>query len=229
MSILNSLLLKTSSIKNISILFIASHLVLLVMMIYTFPVINNQIGTEAFDLQTFGYSVSVAESIVYSLDDRTTDLYIFPQLTLLDLFYPFLLALFLSSLLFRLFSITESKSKTTAMLLTIPFLAMLFDYAENVCIILMVSKSMEPGEAIVFLSSTCTVLKGIITSLAWIAVLVYSVKWFRGRGTGKNQLVASKKRLKGRKRFSFNHSVPRQKSLIIFETKDSAQADFKHS
>ena len=129
MSILTSLLQKTSSVKTIIILFICSHLVLLSMMLFTFPKINGQIGTKAFDLQTFGYSVSKAESIVNNLNDQTTQLYLFPQLTFLDLLYPFLLALFLSSLLYRL---VNRNSKLKSLWLIIPFLAMTFDYLENI-------------------------------------------------------------------------------------------------
>ena len=81
MSILKSHLIKTASVKKICISFIASHFVLLLMMVYTFPRINNQIGTKAFDLQSFGYSVSEAASIVNNLNDQTTSLYLFPQLT----------------------------------------------------------------------------------------------------------------------------------------------------
>jgi hypothetical protein len=179
MSILNSFLLKTTSVKKICILFIASHFVLLLMMIYTFPVINNQIGTKAFDLQSFGYSVSEAASIVNNLNDQTTSLYLFPQLTLLDLLYPFLLALFLSSLLFRLIKITREKSKIASIFLIIPFLTMMFDYLENICIILMITKSIDISETIVVLSSTFTILKGGLTSISWIAILVYATKWFR--------------------------------------------------
>ena len=179
MSNLNSLLIKTSSVKNICILFVASHLVLLMMMIFTLPVINDQIGTKVFDLQTLGYCVSVAESIVENLNNETTSLYLFPQLTLLDLLYPILLALFLSSILFRLFSITETKSKIASILLVIPFVAMLFDYAENICVILMISKSLELTKTLVLLSSSFTILKGIFTSITWITILVYAIKWFR--------------------------------------------------
>lgn len=179
MSILNSFLLKNSSVKKLCFSFVASHFVLLLMMIYTFPVINDQIGTKAFDLQAFGYSVSEATSIVSNLNDQITDLYLFPQLTLLDLLYPFLLALFLSSLLFRLIKITGSKSKDAAPFLFIPFLAMIFDYSENICIILMISKSIEISETIVILSSIFTVLKGVLTSISWIAILVYAIKWFK--------------------------------------------------
>tara|TARA_R110001606_G_C15134330_1_gene623760 strand:+ start:182 stop:700 length:519 start_codon:yes stop_codon:yes gene_type:complete len=149
------------------------------MMIFTLPVINDQIGTKVFDLQTLGYSVSVAESIVENLNNETTSLYLFPQLTLLDLLYPILLALFLSSILFRLFSITETKSKIASILLVFPFMAMLFDYAENICVILMISKSLELTKTLVLLSSSLTILKGVFTSIAWITILVYAIKWFR--------------------------------------------------
>ena len=190
MSILNSLLIKTSSVKNICILFVASHLVLLIMMIFTLPVINDQIGTKVFDLQTLGYSVSVAESIVENLNNETTSLYLFPQLTLLDLLYPILLALFLSSILFRLFSITETKSKIASILLVIPFMAMLFDYAENICVILMISKSLELTKTLVLLSSSFTILKGVFTSITWITILVYAIKWFRMKILERNNKKA---------------------------------------
>lgn len=196
MSILNSFLLKTSSVKKICISFVASHFVLLLMMIYTFPVINNQIGTKAFDLQPFGYSVSEAKSIVNNLNDQTTDLYLFPQLTLLDLLYPFLLALFLSSLLFRLIKITRAKSKIALIFLIIPFLAMIFDYSENICIILMITKSIEISETIVALSSTFTIIKGVLTSVSWIAIFVYGTTWFRMKILEtKNKRVLTKPKL----------------------------------
>lgn len=196
MSILNSFLLKTASVKNICISFIASHFVLLLMMVYTFPVINNQIGTKAFDLQTFGYSVSESASIVSNLNDQTTSLYLFPQLTLLDLLYPFLLALFLSSLLYRLTKITQAKSKIASIVLILPFLTMMFDYSENICIILMITKSIEISETIVVLSSTFTILKGVLTSISWTAILVYGVRWFRIKIIGKaNDQALTKSKL----------------------------------
>ena len=168
------LLQKTSSVKNICILFITSHLVLLSMLLFTFPVINKQIGTKAFDLQTFGYSVSKAESIVRNLNDQTAQMYLFPQLTFLDLLYPFLLALFLSSVLFRL---VNQNTKYRLGLLSIPFLAMAFDYLENLCVILMISKTLEISESLVLISSSFTVLKGVLTSISWLVILTYILKW----------------------------------------------------
>lgn len=174
MSNFTFLLQKTSSVKNICILFITSHLVLLSMLLFTFPVINKQIGTKAFDLQTFGYSVSKAESIVRNLNDQTAQMYLFPQLTFLDLLYPFLLALFLSSVLFRL---VNQNTTYKFGLLSIPFLAMAFDYLENLCVILMISKTLEISESLVLISSSFTVLKGVLTSISWLVILTYILKW----------------------------------------------------
>lgn len=192
MSIFTPLLQKNSSIKIVCSLFLTSHLVLLAMMLITFPVINKQIGIKTFDLQTFGYSVSIAESIVNNLNSQTIDLYLFPQLTLLDVLYPFLLALFLSSFLFRLFLITKTKSKANSILLIVPFLAMGFDYLENTCIILMISKSVEITKSFVLLSSSFTVLKSTLTSIAWLTIFTYSIKWLSLR---KNKQPLTKPKL----------------------------------
>lgn len=179
MSILNSFLIKTSSVKKICISFFASQFTLLIMMLYTFPIINSQIGTRAFDLQNLGYSLSTANQIVNNLNNQTTELYLFPQLTLLDVFYPFLLALFLSSLLFRLGKLIRKDNKLTSLLLYLPLLAMAFDYFENICIILMITKSIEISKSFVLLSSTFTVLKSLLTTFSWIVILIYAIKWVR--------------------------------------------------
>jgi hypothetical protein len=179
MHIFNRLISRASSVKYLFYLFPSSHAILLVMMTYTLPKINTHIDTYAFELQTFGYSVSEARSIANNMNDQITNLYLFPQLSLLDLLYPFLLALFLSSFLFRLISITRTKNKVNSILLIVPFLAMIFDYLENICIILMITKSVETSENFVLLSIIFTFLKGVSTSFAWISILFYSIKWFR--------------------------------------------------
>ncbi len=179
MLILKSLISRTSSVKYLFFLFLSSHVILFLMMTFTFPRINNQIGSNAFDLMPFGYSVSEARSIVNNLNEPITNLYLFPQLSLLDLLYPFLLALFLSSFLFRLIGITKTKNRVHSILLIVPFLAMICDYLENICIILMITKSVETSEYFVLLSSIFTVLKGVLTSFAWLSILFYAIKWFR--------------------------------------------------
>mgnify|MGYP000106084475 CR=1 FL=1 len=129
MQILNRLYSRTNSPKALIYLFLASHAILLVMMTTTLPRIQAQIGGPAFDLRPLGYTVAEARSLLANLNPETIELYLFPQITLLDLAYPALLALFLSKLLFRIFHLTNTKKNSTLLLL--PFLAMFFDYLEN--------------------------------------------------------------------------------------------------
>ena len=173
-----SLISRSSSVKSLCFLFVSSHLVLLLMMIFTFPKINAQIGTNAFDLQTFGYSTAVAASIVSNLNSEITNLYLFPQLSFLDVLYPFLLALLLSSFLFRLINITKTQLSINSILLVIPFLAMIFDYSENICIALMITNIVDTTEYFVLLSSLFTILKSVCTFLAWFSILFYTIKFF---------------------------------------------------
>lgn len=178
---LSTKLNQISSTKGVIALFLMAHIVLLLMMTLTFPPINAQIETQAFDLQTFGYSLEDAAMILQNLNQDTKELYIFPQLLLLDILYPFLLALFLSVLMIRLWNLTYLSPKFLSYLFLIPFIAMFFDYFENTLIILMITESVELASGIVSIASMCTLLKGIMTTVSWIVILVLFVIW------GKNK------------------------------------------
>ena len=69
-----------SSKTGIITLFLLAHSILLSMMLFTFPQINAKMGTEAFDLKTFGYSQTDAIAMIQNLDQATINFYIFPQL-----------------------------------------------------------------------------------------------------------------------------------------------------
>lgn len=83
-----------ASKSGIVALFLLAHAVLLCMMLFTFPRINAKLGAQAFDLQTMGYSHSEAITMLQNLDQSTIDFYLFPQLFLLDILYPFYLRSF---------------------------------------------------------------------------------------------------------------------------------------
>ena len=164
--------------KGIIISFLAAHAVLLVMMLFSFPRINKAFETAAFDLKTFGYSYEEALVMLENLDDVTRDFYIFPQLFLLDVLYPFLLALFLSLVIVRLSNLIHiNKNHFISYLFVLPYFAMLCDYAENIFIFLMISNDESPSKAFVNLASTLTQLKGGFTTLSWISILVLFIIW----------------------------------------------------
>lgn len=185
---LQTRLQRIASRKGIIILFLLAHSVLLFMMAFTFPRINAKMGTQAFDLKAFGYSYEEAVTMIGNLDPATLDLYVFPQLLLLDAFYPLLLALFLSTLMIRLSKLTRKQPDSLfSNLYLLPFLAMLFDYAENTSILTMILDPINLSPGLVQLASTLSILKSSFTTLSWIVILILFVQWLQIKWKDKNE------------------------------------------
>lgn len=172
------LLKPLASGKMVFLWFLLAHAVLLCMMTFTFPKINTRLGTEAFDLKPLGYSVTEATQMLEHLDASTVKLYLMPQLFLFDILYPLLLALFLSTLTLRLANLTGKQYHTVVFSgIILPFLAMIFDYTENILIALMIT---DPGNAspeLIRSASTFTILKGVCTTLSWLVMLTLGFLW----------------------------------------------------
>lgn len=159
-------------------LFLLAHLVLLCMMWFTFPLINEKLGTKAFDLQTFGYSFEQVIKMVENLDGATVRLYLFPQLFLLDILYPILLALFLSSAMMYLYkSARLNNDKILKGILLIPLSTFLLDYLENGFIAWMITHVDKITYQFVQISSLTTVLKSITTMISWTVLICLLVLW----------------------------------------------------
>ena len=169
---------RIASKKGITALFLLSHTVLLLMMLFTFPRINAKFGTQAFDLKTFGYSQSEATMMLRNLDQSTIDLYLFPQLFLLDILYPILLALFLSTLIIRLSNLIKvNQNHVFSSLFMLPFIAMFIDYFENNMISLMITNPTNVSSEVIKAASIFTQMKGGFTTLSWLVILILLGIW----------------------------------------------------
>jgi len=175
--------------KWIITLFIASHLVLLLMMTITFPRIESVIQTTPFDLRTFGYTLEEAGHILDKMDPGTRSLYVFPQILLLDVLYPLLLALLLSTLMMRMGRLSGFASRFFRALTILPFVGMLCDYAENTCVLALLQGWREPSQGFVSMASTFTQLKSLFTSLAWLLIFFQTVVWLRIKLVSKKATV----------------------------------------
>jgi len=171
-------LIRISSWRAIITLFILAHAVLLTMMVYTFPRINAQFATQAFDLKTFGYSVSEATAMLQNLDQATIAFYLFPQLFLLDALYPVLLAILLSTVIIRLSILIKLRPNyILSGLYLLPFLAMICDYLENMMISVMICNASDISTRIIKAASTLTLMKGLFTTLSWLIILTLLGVW----------------------------------------------------
>jgi len=169
---------KVPSRTFILTMFILAHAVLLIMMLYTFPIINAKFATTAFDLKTFGYSESEAVMMLQNLDQSTINLYLFPQLFFLDILYPALLALLLSSIIKRLYALTAVKHHPfLSNLKLLPFIAMVCDYIENIMISRMITNVNELSSGLVRTASLFTQMKGAFTMFSWLIIVILSGIW----------------------------------------------------
>jgi len=183
-----------SSKSVIILLFLLAHLVLILMMVFTFPRINDHIGTQAFDLKTFGYSQEEATIMIQNLDQATINFYIFPQLCLLDILYPILLALFLSTLIIRLSNlILLSPNHIFSNLFILPFIAMFIDYLENIMILVMITNPTDLSSGVIKAASVFTQMKGAFTTISWLVILILFVIWLNKKWRDKNILPTKPK------------------------------------
>ncbi len=133
------LLNKYSSGKNVIILFAATLIVYLLMLFITIPnVMNYANGMEILDMQPIGYSAEYAKTLLDSLGNDGRHAYLYYQIPL-DLVYPILFGLAYSLMLTYFFKkILKAESKLFV-LSVIPIIAGVFDYFENIGIVIMLS------------------------------------------------------------------------------------------
>jgi hypothetical protein len=136
--------------NRVAILFLTAHLVYLVMMIIG-PSVTQGMTLEIFDLRMLsGYDLNDVNQFNQEISNHGKDIYLFVQIPL-DFIYPLLTSLFFFSYFKR-----EFKHKNIAF---IGFLSMIFDYAENICVIFFLT-SLSLTSGFVMIGSISTILKG---------------------------------------------------------------------
>ena len=143
------------------------------MVFYTTPALIREAGgLLPFDLRLTGYSAAEAAAYLAAITDKGRTLYLTTQ-SMLDTFFPALLALSLMVTLYRF------APKWPALFLT-PLAGALFDYYENASIhAILRSPAVDPG--LVEMSSLLTSLKFASIALSLLAILLL---WQRERANG---------------------------------------------
>lgn len=157
----------------------ATLIICAVMNLWLIPAIES--GTEGircFDMQSLGYSADTANRFLSLLGEKGRNIYLHAQLPL-DFFYPIAYGTFFS-LLMRVLK------KNKPFLVAFPALLMLFDYAENVCSIIML-REMSASKVLAGFAAAMTVVKSLLLSLVAIICIVlvglYLMERIRGRRT----------------------------------------------
>lgn len=150
------------------IIFICAQIIFLMMFIITFW-IEKGVSVRIFDVMLFwGYDVAHAQTFINEVSDQGLFLYVY-ILQPLDMVYPLLMSLFF----YRSLKSDHFFKKVTF----IAFFVLLFDYAENIFVRLMLTQNSLSSQMVLF-SSLMTQLKAWFYMLNFLIIMfVYIKKW----------------------------------------------------
>ena len=166
---------KIASGRVVLFSFILTMAVYSLMLLYTIPKVESFAPSMAlFDLSPAGYSYQHATSLLEALGEQGRSVYLHQQLPA-DFIYPGLFAISYSLLLTWLFAKSFKANSRMFYLAIVPMLGGLFDYLENVSIILMIKSFPNLYQGLVTIASTFTILKSIFTTIFFLLLFVGSV------------------------------------------------------
>ena len=124
-------------------------------------------GIRCFDMQSTGYTYETAKEFLALIGNNGRSVYLHWQLPL-DFFYPVAYTAF--------FMLALKKLSGKSWPLIVPGALAAFDYAENVCTIIML-KNMDVTESLAKIASTFTVIKSGLMTVTFILLAVFFVIW----------------------------------------------------
>ena len=124
-------------------------------------------GIRCFDMN-FAYDFETVKQFLSLLSENGRRIYLNVQLPL-DFFYPIAYGVFFCLALYSL-------SKGRKALLAFPLLLAAFDYAENICVLLLL-RSAEPSPALAAAASAATTSKTVLMYVTILLILVFLVRY----------------------------------------------------
>ncbi len=163
---------KYSTGKIVSVMFVLTMIVYVLMLTYSIPAVS-AFAPELplFDLSPAGYTFAYANELLGTLGAEGRQLYLTTQLPL-DFIYPGLFAITYSLLLVWLFRKTFKANSKIYYVALVPFLAGIFDYMENLFIIKMINSFPNLQESTVEIANAFTILKSGFTTVFFVLLLV---------------------------------------------------------
>ncbi len=158
----------------IAALYILQMAIFQVMMRVIFPVVEKNLGDyHVLDMVKQGYNSEYVAKLLSLMDEASKNMYLHVQMPL-DFLYPVIMA----GVFFLIFAKTWRKPWYVCCVL--PLLLIIFDWTENVCILLLFSDNLI-SERIVKISSFCTQAKSIVGDyvLYYLAILSIGVSVMR--------------------------------------------------
>ena len=166
--------------RNVLIFLVSSLAVYFVMLFYTIPVVQSYAPEmKVFDLLPAGYSYDYAIKLLSSLGDKGREEYLNTQLPL-DFIYPALFSISSCLLLAWLFLKRNNKDSRIFYLCFVPIFAGVFDYLENIQIVVMIFNYPDVSQIQVALSSASTIAKSGLTTIFFLLLFFGFIRLWIG-------------------------------------------------
>lgn len=154
--------------RIVLMLFGATLCVYLTMLLYSIPSVLKLTPTmKLFDMSPGGYTHAYAKELLSAIGPEGRRLYLTRQLPL-DFIYPGLFAITYTLMLVWLFSKRYDRQSKIFFLVFVPAVAGLFDYLENIVIILMLRSFPDLSFELVKISSIFSISKSVFTIIFFL-------------------------------------------------------------
>ncbi|RMG32798.1 MAG: hypothetical protein D6732_12950 [Methanobacteriota archaeon] len=158
--------------RLVFLLFLLTTIVYLVIVLYTIPAVTAQApDLKLFDMSPGGYSAEYASQLLKAIGPTGRKVYLNLQLPI-DFIYPGLFAVTYTLMLIWLFGKRFNIKSKLFFLTLIPAFAGLFDYFENIGIILMLRSFPKLSVTLVQVTSWFSITKSILTIATYILLLI---------------------------------------------------------
>lgn len=167
---------KKATGKNVLKSLIPALGVYVTMLLYSIPKVmqySNEI--EILDIVPSGYSPEYVQKLFETLGETGRSIYLTQQIPL-DMIYPGLFAISFSLLLAYIFSKAFSSENKIQMFALLPILVGVFDYLENVGIIIMLNIFPSSNSLIAESTSIFTIVKSLLTTVVFVLIIVGVIK-----------------------------------------------------
>lgn len=176
--------------KKILALFILTNIIYAIMLTITIPkVMSFSGGMKLLDMMPTGYSADYVNSLLNALGDKGREAYLFNQLPL-DMIYPFFFGVSYCLILAYLLNKIGKTESYIFYLSFLPLFSGLFDYFENIGIIIMLNSYPDNSIILTQITNVFSVLKSSFTTLYFIILIIILIIFGKSKlfqkGNGKN-------------------------------------------
>ena len=126
-------------------------------------------GMKIPDMMPTGYDPAYVNTLLLNLGEKGRNLYLYKQIPF-DMIYPFLYGFSFTLLLAYIYNLLFTKNTILRFICLIPFIATIFDYAENITIAKLIYTFPYFSVSNALMANTFTILKSSFTILSFILV-----------------------------------------------------------